>query len=88
MNSRVTITRDDKQVYVDGVAREIALCEQLPSYFHAIQWYGDRSPAYGEIEYAADAQGRKMPNTRFSDFSPYQAYVNAWEAAASPPQGE
>jgi hypothetical protein len=59
-------------------------CSSLPAYFHALQWYGDSSPPYGEIEYGTDAQGKKMPNTRFSDFAPYQYLIDAWEAYVPP----
>jgi hypothetical protein len=78
--SNYSIIREDNQVSVDGVARVVD-CSHLPSFFHALQWYGSASPPYGEIEYAVDTQGRKMPNTRFSDFSPYQYLIDAWTAA-------
>lgn len=70
-------------VLVDGASRPVD-CSALPSYFHALQWYGDSNPPYGEIEYAADDQGKKMPNTRFSDFTPYQYLVDAWYAWTPP----
>ena len=82
---RVTIIRADGAVYVDGVARPVD-CSALPTYFHAIQWYPAGPPApYGEIEYGTDAQGRKLPNTRFSDLAPYAVYVQAWDALTPPP---
>ncbi len=83
---RYTIVRDSNLVYIDGEARPVD-CSTLPSYFHALQWYGEGQPApYGEIEYMMDASGKKMPNTRFSDFAPYQSYVDKWYAFVPPDQ--
>lgn len=76
---RVTVIRADNAVYVGGVARNVD-CSSLPTYFHALQWYGAANPPYGVIEYAEDDQGVKMPNTRFSDFTPYDYLVQAWDA--------
>jgi hypothetical protein len=77
---RYTAIRTDNMVGVDGEFRVVD-CASLPAYFHALQWYGDSDPAYGEIEYATDDQGRRLPNTRFSDFAPYQYLVDAWNQA-------
>lgn len=79
MRQRVIIVRADNVVSVDGETQRVD-CSALPDYFHAIQWYGGASPPYGEIEYAGDAQGRRMPNTRFSDIGPYQHLLDAWAA--------
>jgi hypothetical protein len=79
-----TIVRDSNTVFVDQEPRGVD-CSALPNYFHALQWYGDAEPEpYGEIEYMADATGKRMPNTRFSDFAPYQSYVDAWYAVEPP----
>lgn len=83
MQQRVTITPSDNLVYVDNEAREVD-CSTLPTFLHAIQWYGDRSPAYGEIEWNEDAQGRKLPNMRFTDFTPYQYLADAWALVPVP----
>lgn len=80
---RVTIIRDDNVVYVGGVARPVD-CSALPSYFHALQWYGDAPTPYGEIEFNADEGQQRLPNTKFSDIAPYQFLIDAWEAAAPP----
>jgi hypothetical protein len=76
MKGRVTVIRADNVVYIDGVAEHDVDCSDLPDYFHALQWYGDADPPYGEIEYATDASGRKLPNTRFHDVGAYQFLVN------------
>ena len=78
--SNYTVIRADNSVLVDGAGQSID-CSHLPSFFHALQWYGGATPPYGEIEYSSDAQGQKIPNTRFSDFTPYQYLVDAWMAA-------
>ena len=76
-----SIVKADNFVYVDGKSMQVD-CSQLPEFFHAIQWYGSTSPAWGEIEFSADDQGRRMPNIRIVDFSPFQYLIEAWEAAA------
>lgn len=81
--SHYTIVKADNLVYVDQEPKPVD-CSSLPSYFHAIQWSGDANPPWGEIEYEADDQGKKLPNTRFSDFTPYQQYVDAWYAYVPP----
>lgn len=75
---KVSIIRPDNTVYVDQIAMTVD-CSHLPEYFHAIQWRGDLDQPFGEIEYAEDRQGRKLPNTRFADFTPYQYLVEGWE---------
>jgi len=78
--ARYTVIRDSNMVAVNGEYRVVD-CSNLPSYFHALQWYGDAPEPYGEIEYAPDQQGRKMPNTQFSDFETYMWLVDAWQQA-------
>lgn len=75
MESRLTVIRMEKQVYVDGEALEVDVTE-LPEYFAALQWYPDGDPPYGEIEYAPDRNGRRLPNTRFNDIAPYKFLVD------------
>ena len=44
---------------------------------HAIQWHD----SWGEIEWV----GHQTPNTRITDFSPYQFLVDRWQAAQDVP---
>lgn len=75
---RVTIIADDSAVYVGGIARPVDLTD-LSSAIHAIQWYD----TIGEIEFRYDfASGSQAQNVRFTDFSPYQVFVDRWTAAA------
>lgn len=69
--ARVTVIKDDDMVYVDQEALPIN-CQDLPDYFHAIQWYGDADPPYGEIEFKEDSRGRKLPNVKFTDIAPFK----------------
>jgi hypothetical protein len=70
----VTIVPADKLVYVDGEAQTVDMSD-MPDYIHALQWYG----AYGEIEFKTDANGKRLPNLRFTDFGPFQFMVTRWE---------
>jgi len=69
---RFSVIRDNNIVYVDGLALPID-CSSLPTYVHAIQWYGDK----GEIEFSEDADGRRLPNLKIVDISPYQYLIDA-----------
>ncbi len=76
---RVTIIKDDNVVMVGGAARTVD-CSSLPADFHALQWYD----MTGEVEFAATFEDRgwhKKPNQLIKDLSPYQKYVDAWNAA-------
>lgn len=73
---KVTIVRDDQTVQVEGVSYAVDLAD-LPNYIHAVQWDGVK----GEIEFAADADNRRLPNMRISDFGPFQHFVMRWEQA-------
>ena len=78
---RVTIVPSDGTVVVDGVGFTVK-CDDLPVNVHAIQWDGVR----GQIEYGVQrcehCGGRsKAPNEEFTDFAPYQKYVDAWGIA-------
>lgn len=75
-----SISREDNTLAANGVGQSVD-CSALPSTVHALQWYGGATPPYGEIEYAPDANGLRTPNIRFSDFSPYQFLVDAYNTA-------
>jgi hypothetical protein len=70
----VTIIPADGTVYVDGEVQTVDMAD-MPSYVQAIQWYG----AYGEVEFKTDANGKRLPNLRFTDFAPLQFMVTRWE---------
>lgn len=77
---RVTIIHDNT-VVVDGVAFGVDT-SALPAAVHVVQWDGAR----GEIEYGmtvCDHCGvrSKKGNETFFNFTPYQPYVDAWQAA-------
>lgn len=72
---RVTIIPDDKTVYVDGEAREVAMTGIDPR-VHAVQWYGD----VGEVELKAPRE-----NVGITDLSPYQVFIDRWTAVGPPP---
>ena len=69
--SRITISRADNVIYIDGVPEPVD-CSQLPSYLRVIQWDGEA----GEIEWVPDVNGKVLPNTKFNDITPYMALVN------------
>lgn len=76
---RVTIIADDSAVYVDGHALTVDLTGLDPD-CHAIQW--DGASGVGEMEYRYHfAENTKRQNERFTDFAPYQAFVDRWTAA-------
>lgn len=78
------------RVAVDGVARPVDLSTLAPG-IHVVKWNG----AAGIIEHTvpvavidADGVARLKLETSFSDFAPYQRFVDAWVAAdpdAPPP---
>ena len=72
---RVTIIKIDNAVYVDGVALPVD-CSGLPVGFHALQWYD----TWGDVE-VIDSAGRHIANEKITDLTPYQPYVDAWNAA-------
>lgn len=74
---RVTIIRDDGVVGVDGVFRQVDLSD-LPEGVRAVQWYGDA----GHVEMSS---GLNLELQAIGDF---QAWVDAWMAAAPPPPSE
>jgi hypothetical protein len=64
---RVTISADDKQVYVGGEPHIVNVSDLDPA-IHAVQWYDTA----GEVEY------KTSTTTKITDFSPYQTYVDRW----------
>lgn len=82
---KVTIIQADNMVGVDHEFYSVD-CSDLPTYFHAIQWYGDKGK--GEIEYDVDAKDRKLPNTPIVDFTPYTVYVDRWAAVKAEVEAE
>ena len=80
---RVTIIADDNIVYVEEQPLKVDLIG-LDENIHAVQWYG----TVGEIEYKHDfIENIRKPNERFTDFAPFQAFVDRWmvEAQKSDP---
>jgi len=72
---RVSIIKEDGTVVKDGVAYTDLNLSELPSEFHALQWYDTK----GDVE-SKDADGNPV-NTAITDLSPYQWCVDAWQAA-------
>lgn len=71
---RVTIIADDSHVYVEEQSLKVDLTG-LDEDIHAVQWYG----SVGEIEYKYDAiENTRRPNERFTDFVPFQVFVDRW----------
>jgi hypothetical protein len=70
----ITIVPSDGFVYVDGEAQTVDMAD-MPNYIQAVQWYG----AYGEVEFKTDENGKRLPNLRFTDFTPLQFMVTRWE---------
>ena len=79
----ITITPKTNLVYVDGYSKNID-CSQVASFFHAINWYGNANPPYGEIEFVRDVNNKPTPNLRIVDFSPFQYLKDAWDAHVVP----
>ena len=77
---RVTIVVDDNMVLVDGQPGSVDCSPLIKDHIHAVQWYD----TFGEEEYRTDpATGERAPNTRITDFSPYQPYVDLWKSQSS-----
>jgi hypothetical protein len=73
--AKITIIADDGVVGVDGVFRAVDLSALDPN-IHAVQWDG----AKGHVEFKDHS-----PATKLSDISQYQAFIDAWAAAAPLP---
>jgi hypothetical protein len=77
---RATIVINDNIVLVDGKAQKVDCSPLVEQNIHAVQWYD----TFGEEEYRADPEtGERQPNGKITDFSPYQPYVDLWQAAAA-----
>jgi hypothetical protein len=75
---RATIVVDDNLMLIDGVPQQIDCSPLITQNIHAVQWYD----TFGEEEFRSDpATGHRDLNNRITDFSPYQPYVDAWNAA-------
>lgn len=73
---RVTIIPADGFVSVDGEGYGKLDLSFMDTAIHALQWYGTD----GEIE-RRDERGRIIANEDFADLTPYQAALDAWQAA-------
>lgn len=80
---RVSITRADGMVTVDGIAAQIDLSD-MHELIHAVQWDND----HGHIEFMPDSGGRAMPNINITDFAPYEYAVHRHVAAVKKAQVE
>jgi hypothetical protein len=77
---RATIVVDDNIVLVGGVAQKVDCSPLIAQNIHAVQWYD----TVGEEEFRADPEtGARAPNNKIADFSPYQPYVDLWNAKAA-----
>jgi hypothetical protein len=79
---RATIIVVDNIVLLDGQPQTVDCSELITDGVHAVQWYG----AQGETEFATTFDNVSMtynrkPNELFTDFTPYQKYIAAWEVA-------
>jgi hypothetical protein len=75
---RAIIIVDDNLMLIDGVAQKIDCSPLLAQNIHAVQW----SDTFGEEEFRVDPEtGHREPNNRITDFSPYQPYIDQWQAA-------
>jgi hypothetical protein len=72
---RVTIIKADNTVYMGGIGLSVD-CSSLPANFHALQWYD----TWGVVE-TIDAEGNAAGNQQVADLSPYQSFVDSWNAA-------
>lgn len=78
---RVVIVAEDSRVSVEGASEMVDL-STLDEDIHVVQWYG----TVGEVEYKHDfVENTRKPNTRITDFAPYQKYVDAWMVEAQKP---
>lgn len=75
---RLTINKADSAVYVDGVMYNVD-CSALPADFWALQWYGD----HGDIEWVDPTKPYHyaVRNDTITDITPYQSYIDGWNAA-------
>lgn len=76
---KISIVAVDGIVVIDGVARAVDLSEIDPT-IHVLQF--DTDTGKGRVWFKADTDKGQAD---VKDLSPYQKYVDAWEAAAPPP---
>lgn len=76
--ARVTVIVDDNLVIVNGKPHTID-CSAFPA-IHAIQWFGQN----GEIEFKPTLEGQP-PNQAFTDVTPFQSLIDAWQFAEDHP---
>jgi len=79
---RVTIVTSDDAVLVESMLQHVDCAALRAEGKHAVQWYGSS----GEVEFITTVdpdtgQQTRPPNEQITDFSPYQIYVDQWEAA-------
>ncbi|WP_162136661.1 hypothetical protein [Bradyrhizobium elkanii] len=77
---RVSIITSDNKVFVGGEAMDVDCSALATDGLHALQWYGE----FGELEFAQEFDGERWqlkPNKMITDLSPYQSYVDQWQAA-------
>jgi hypothetical protein len=70
---RVTIIPSDGFVSIDGEGFSGLDLSFMATDIHAVQWYGTD----GELE-RKDNRGKIVANEIFTDISPYQAAIDAW----------
>jgi hypothetical protein len=70
---RVTIIPADGFVSIDGEGFSGLDLSFMATDIHAVQWYGTD----GELE-RKDNRGKIVANEIFTDISPYQAAIDAW----------
>ena len=68
----------DSTVVIDGVPHSVD-CSSFAG-MHAIRWDGQN----GEIEFET-VNGVKEPPSKFTDVSPFQSLIDAWNVANTPP---
>jgi hypothetical protein len=78
----VVIIADDSMVIVDGAGLVVDLTG-IGATIHAVQW--NAVSATGFIEYKGNADGTKPPPTQITDFTPYNVYLDRYEAIANAP---
>jgi hypothetical protein len=94
--ARVTIVTEDNIVVVDGVAMPVDCSPLKTSGLWAVQWDTDRGeeefrttlvdvpvldPDTNEPTGETVKQQHRDPNRQIDDLSPYQPYLDAWNAA-------
>lgn len=73
---KFTLVPSDSLIRANDISLYADVSDLDPA-IHAVQWYGD----YGEIEWQADADGNREYNTRFTDMTPFQKYLDRHAAS-------